>query len=226
MQVALYSYWRSSSAWRVRIGLHLKGIAYDYRAVDLREGAQFADAHRARNPLGQIPVLEVGGDGGPVRHLAQSMAILEFLEERFPSSPLLPADAYGRARVRMVAEIVNSGIQPFQNQAPQKWLHARQAGLEKEWVQHWVSTGMAALERAVASGAGRYAHGDAVTLADVYIVPQLYGARRFGIDLAGCPTLLSVEAACRELPAFQAAEPERQPDAPEPEAQRAPRRER
>ncbi|HET7755362.1 MAG TPA: maleylacetoacetate isomerase [Anaeromyxobacteraceae bacterium] len=214
MRVALYSYWRSSSAWRVRIGLHLKGVPFEYRPVDLREGAQFGEAHRARNPLGQVPVLEVQEDGGPTRHLAQSMAILEFLEERFPSPPLLPADPYGRARVRMIAEVVNSGIQPFQNQAPQKWLHAKQPGLEKAWVEHWLSSGMAALERAVAAGAGRHAHGDSVTLADAYIVPQLYGARRFGIDLGGCPTLLAVEAACRELPAFQAADPERQPDAP------------
>jgi maleylpyruvate isomerase len=224
MKIALYSYWRSSSAWRVRIGLHLKSVPFEYQAVDLREGVQFGEAHRARNPLGQVPVLEVEGDGGPVRHLAQSMAILEFLEERFPSPPLLPADPYGRARVRMIAESVNSGIQPYQNQASQKWLQAKQAGLEKEWARHWLSSGMAALERAVSSGAGRYAHGDAVTLADVYVVPQLYGARRFGVDLASCPTLLAVEAACRELPAFQAAEPERQPDAPPPEAHGAPRR--
>jgi maleylpyruvate isomerase len=223
MRLALYSYWRSSSAWRVRIGLHLKRLQFEYRDVDLRAGVQFGDAHRARNPLGQVPVLEVEEDGGPVRHLVQSMAILEFLEERARAPALLPQDPYGRARVRAIAEIVNSGIQPFQNQAPQKWLAAKQAGLEKEWVRHWLTSGMAALERAVASGAGRYAHGDEVTLADVYIVPQLYGARRFGVDLAGCPTLLAVEAACRELPAFQAAEPERQPDAP-PEAQGAERR--
>ena len=214
MQLALYSYWRSSSAWRVRIGLHFKGVPFDYRAVDLRAGVQFEDAHRSRNPLGQVPVLEVR-DGPAVRHLAQSMAILEFLEERFPSPPLLPQDAFGRARVRMIAEMVNSGIQPWQNQATQKWLRAKQPGLEKEWVQHWLTRGMAALERAVSSGAGRYAHGDAVSLADVYVVPQLYGARRFGIDLGDCPTLLAVEAACSELPAFQAAEPAQQPDAPQ-----------
>ena len=222
MRVALYSYWRSSSAWRVRIGLHLKGVSFEYRDVDLRAGVQFEQPHRGRNPLGQVPVLEVE-DGGAVRHLAQSMAILEFLEERFPSPPLLPADPYGRARVRMIAEMVNSGIQPYQNQAPQKWLHAKQPGLEKEWVQHWLTSGMAALERAVAEGAGRFSHGDSVSLADAYVVPQLYGARRFDIDLSGCPALLAVEAACRELPAFQAAEPDRQPDAPAPE-HAAPRR--
>jgi maleylpyruvate isomerase len=220
MRLALYSYWRSSSAWRVRIGLHLKGVEFETRPVDLRAGVQFADAHRARNPMAQVPVLEVE-DGGRVRHLAQSMAILEWLEERLPSPPLLPGDAFGRARVRMLAEHVNAGIQPFQNQAAQKWLHAREPGLEKEWVRRFVGDGMASLEAAVRDGAGRYCHGDEPTLADCYLVPQLYGARRFGIDLAGCPTLLRVDAALAELPAFRRAAPERQPDAPPEEQARS-----
>jgi maleylpyruvate isomerase len=214
-RLALYSYWRSSSAWRVRIGLALKGLAYEYRAVDLRAGVQFEAAHRARNPMGQVPVLEVEEDGR-VRHLAQSMAILEFLEERFPSPALLPADAWGRARVRALAEHVNAGIQPFQNQAPQKWLAARQPGLEKEWVRHWIDEGLRALEVAVADGAGGFCHGDAPGLADCYLVPQLYGARRFGVELAPFPTLVRIEAACAPLPAFVAAAAEAQPDAPAP----------
>jgi maleylpyruvate isomerase len=222
MRLALYSYWRSSSAWRVRIGLHWKGLAFEYRAVDLRAGAQFDDVHRARNAMTQVPVLEVEEDGA-VHHLAQSMAILHWLEERFPASPLLPADAYGRARVRMLAEHVNSGIQPFQNQAPQKWLHAKQPGLEREWVQRWVGEGMAALERAVADGAGRFCHGDAPTLADVYLVPQLYGARRFGLEVTAFPTLERIERACQDLPAFASAAPDTQPDAPTPDAEKAPR---
>ncbi len=213
MHVALYSYWRSSSAWRVRIGLHLKGVPFDYRAVDLRQGAQFSTEHRARNAMCQVPVLEVE-EGGKTRHLSQSMAILEFLDERFPSPPLLPGDAYGRARVRALAEHVNSGIQPYQNQASQKWLRARMDGLEKEWVKHWLAVGLAALEEAVKEGAGQFCHGDAVTLADAYLVPQLYGARRFGIDLAQYPTLVRVEAACRDLEPFHKAEPGAQPDAP------------
>ena len=142
------------------------------------------------------------------------MLLITSSAERFPSPPLLPADAWGRARVRMLAEHVNAGIQPFQNQAPQKWLHAKQPGLEQEWVRHWVGEGMRALEAAVAEGAGRFCHGDAPTLADCYLVPQLYGARRFGVDLSRCPTLLRVEAACNELPAFARAAPAAQPDAP------------
>ncbi|HET7752848.1 MAG TPA: maleylacetoacetate isomerase [Anaeromyxobacteraceae bacterium] len=219
MRLALHSYWRSSSAWRVRIGLHWKELPFEYCPVDLRAGEQFADPHSTRNPMRQVPVLEVEEDGR-VRHLAQSMAILEWLEERFPERPLLPRDGYARARVRMLAEHVNSGIQPFQNSAPQQWLKARQAGLERDWVHKWVGDGMAALERAVADGAGRFCHGDAPTVADAYLVPQLYGARRFGIDVEAFPTLLRVERACAELPAFARAAPDAQPDAPPPEQRR------
>jgi maleylpyruvate isomerase len=212
-RIALYSYWRSSSSWRVRIALHLKGIPFDYRPVDLRQGAQFSPEHRARNPMSQVPVLEVE-QSGQTRHLAQSMAILEWLEERYPTPPLLPGTDYDRARVRGLAEHVNSGIQPYQNSATLKWLKGRTPGLETEWVKHWLGSGLAVLEAAVKSGAGRFCHGDTVTMADVYLVPQLYGARRFGVDLAPCPTLIRVEAACRELEAFRLAEPAAQPDAP------------
>jgi len=212
MRLALYSYWRSSCSWRVRIGLALKGVPYQYRAVNLLSDEQFSPTHRGRSPLAQVPALEVE-EAGTTSHLAQSVAILEWLDERFPSPPLLPADPLGRARVRALAEHVNAGIQPYQNSAPRKWLHAVRAGLEDEWTRHWLAEGLAGLERAVTAGAGRYCHGDQVTLADLYLVPQLYGARRFGVPLDGCPTLTRVEAACRALPAFQQAEPERQPDA-------------
>jgi maleylpyruvate isomerase len=216
MRIALYSYWRSSSSWRVRIALRLKGVPFEYRAVDLRHGAQFSDGHRARNPMSQVPVLEIE-EAGARRHLAQSMAILEWLEERFPAPPLLPAAGYDRARVRALAEHVNSGIQPYQNLACLTWLKGRAPGLETEWVKHWLAAGLASLEAAVKGGAGRFCHGDAVTLADLYLVPQLHAARRFGVDLAPCPTLLGIEAACRELEPFRLAEPAAQPDAP-PEA--------
>jgi len=216
LRLALYSYWRSSSSWRVRIGLHVKGIAFEYRAVNLLEGEQFRPEHRARSPLGAVPALEVTEEG-TTRQLVQSIAILEWLDERVPEPPLLPSDPYGRARVRALAEHVNSSIQPYQNSAPLKWLRERQHGLEKEWVRHWLAFGLEGLERAVQDGAGRYSHGDEVTLADLYLVPQLASARRFSVDLAPCPTLVRIEAACRELPAFQRAEPDAQPDAPQPE---------
>ena len=216
MGYRLYGYWRSSSAWRVRIGLALKGIAYEYVAIDLQAGDQDRPDHVARSPLHQVPVLEVARQGPPLR-LVQSMAILEWLEERHREPPLLPPDADGRARVRALAEHVNSGIQPYQNHTVLEWLRERQAGLEQTWVRHWVAFGLNGLERAVQGGAGRFCHGDQVTLADLYLVPQLYGARRFGVDLAACPTLLRVEASCRELEAFRRAEPEAQPDAAPPD---------
>ncbi len=210
--LVLYSYWRSSSSWRVRIGLELKGLAWEYRAVDLRAGAQRSDAHLARNPTGQVPVLAFR-QGGAQRHLVQSMAILEWLEERFPSPPLLPRDPEGRARVRALAEHVNSGIQPFQNSATLRWLREHERGLDERWVRHWLASGLRALEAAVRDGAGRFCHGDAPSLADVTLVPQLYGARRFGVDVAPFPTLLRVEEACRALEPFRRAEPAAQPDA-------------
>jgi maleylpyruvate isomerase len=221
MSYRLFGYWRSSSAWRVRIGLGLKGLGYEYAAVDLLAGDQDAPAHVARSPLHHVPVLEVVSPDRPPVRLVQSMAILEWLDERHPEPPLLPAGADGRARVRALAEHVNSGIQPYQNTAVMKWLKGRHPGTEQDWVRHWIGRGLAGLEVAVAEGAGRFCHGDEPGLAECYLVPQLYAARRFGVPLDPYPTLTRVEAACAALPAFAAAHPDRQPDAPPPE-QRTP----
>jgi maleylpyruvate isomerase len=218
VNLTLYSYWRSSSAWRVRIGLALKGLGYRYQAVDLLGGEQWGEAHGARNPTHQVPVLEVEAPGRRPLRLVQSMAILEWLDERVPESPLLPEDPEGRARVRALAEHVNSGIQPFQNAIVLKRLREKVPGWDKEWARLFIAEGLAALEAAVRQGRqGRFAHGDAPGLADCFLVPQLYNGRRFGVDLGPCPTLLEIEARCAELPAFQAAHPDRQPDAPPPE---------
>jgi maleylacetoacetate isomerase len=213
MRFALYGYWRSSSSWRVRIGLALKGLDYEYRAVNLKKGDHRSEDHLQRNPTSQVPVLEVEEDGA-TRHLAQSMAILEWLDERFPIPSLLPADPYGRARVRMLAEHVNSGIQPYQNQAPLLWLRSKIQGGDKMFVQHFIRFGLTALERAVRDGAGKFCHGDEVTLADLYLVPQLYGARRYEVDVNAYPTLLEIEARCNEVEAFRRAAADVQPDAP------------
>jgi maleylpyruvate isomerase len=218
--LTLHSYWRSSSSWRVRIGLHWKGLPFTYRAVDLQAGAQFGPEHAARNPMSMVPVLEVE-EGGVTLRLAQSMAILEWLEERHPDRPLLPRDPAGRARVRRLAEDVNSSIQPYQNASTMKWLRERHPGDDLAFTQHFLSRGLTALETEVKDGAGTFCHGDAVTLADVYLVPQLYGARRFGVDVSAFPTLLRIEAACTPLPAFARSEPDVQPDAPPP-AKRTP----
>ena len=215
MNLRLYSYWRSSSSWRVRIALALKGLEYQYVAVDLAGGAQWSEAHRARNPTHQVPVLEVEASGRPLRRLVQSMAIIEWLDEVQPSPPLLPPTADGRARVRALAEHVNSGIQPMQNAIVLKLLREKVPGWDRPWARGAIAGGLAALELAVGDGgAGRFCHGDAPGLADCYLVPQLYNARRFDVDLAGFSLLLAIEAACAPLPAFQAAHPDRQPDAP------------
>lgn len=215
MTYRLHGYWRSSSTWRVRIGLHWKGIPFEHRVVNLLAGEQRREEHLAVSPMGHVPLLEVE-EGGRTLYLAQSMAILEWLEERVASPPLLPADPDGRARVRRLAEHVNSSIQPFQNAVTLAWIRERLPGQEREWAAHWVARGLGALEAEAARGAGRFSHGDAVTLADLYLVPQLHGGRRFGVDLSRFPGLLAIEAACRDIEAFRKSEPDVQPDAQPP----------
>jgi maleylpyruvate isomerase len=211
----LYSYWRSSASWRVRIALGYKGLSHEYRAIHLvRDGGQqYAPEYREINPLSQVPVLELEEDG-TLRRIAQSMAILEYLEERFPDPPLLPSEPWRRARARMLAEIVNSGIQPFQN-GPSVLGYVKDTlhGDEQAFARHFIGRGLAALELSAAETAGPFLVGEHPSFADVCLVPQLFGARRFGVDLSGVPTLLAAERACEVLPAFIAARPERQPDA-------------
>ena len=218
MTLTLHSYWRSSCSWRVRIALYWKALPFTYRAVNLAQGEQFEITHRARNPMSTVPLLEIEEDGRVVR-LGQSMAILEWLEERFPERPLLPSDPAGRARVRRIAEDVNASIQPFQNASTMKWLRERHVGTgdDAAFTTHFLTRSMGGLEDVVHEGAGRFCHGDEVTLADLFVVPQLYGARRFGVTVSQFPTLLAVEAACAPLAPFSLSEPDVQPDAPPPD---------
>ncbi len=211
----LYNYWRSSASWRVRIALNLKGIAYEYDAVSLIAdgGRQHTESYRALNPMAQVPTLEFDV-GGVTHRLTQSIAIIEYLEERFPTPSLLPKDPYLRARARALAEVVNSGIQPLQNLEPQRYVREVLNGDAKAWTEHFIGRGMRALESLASETAGRFLVGDEVTVADVCLVPQMFAARRFGVDPASLPTLARVEAACNELAAFEAARPEHQPDAP------------
>jgi maleylpyruvate isomerase len=212
----LHNYWRSSASWRVRIALAYKRLRYQYLAVNLVQGGgeQYQPEYREINPLSQVPVLEIDDGSGRLRGIAQSMAILEYLEERFPTPPLLPAEPWERARARMLAEMVNSGIQPFQN-APSVLAYVKHSlgGDEQAFARHFVGRGLAALERSALETAGAFLVGDQPSFADVCLVPQLFAARRFGVDLAGLPTLLAVERACEALPPFAEARPERQPDA-------------
>ena len=207
----LYGYWRSGCTWRVRIALALKGVTYDYQPVHLLKGEQHHDPFRALNLLESVPVLE-WHEGGAIRRLAQSLAIIDFVDQRFPSPPLLPMDPWLRARARQLAEIVNSGIQPFQTPFVMGQVKAL-GGDDKAWVELFHTRGLAALEEETSRTAGRFSVGDAPSIADCCLVPQLYASRRFKIDLTPYPTLTRIEAACEALPAFQAAHPDRQPDA-------------
>jgi len=211
--VILYDYWRSSSAWRVRIALHFKGIAFERRVVNLIKdgGEQHTDAFRTLNPLGQVPVLVTQEKDG-ARTITQSMAIIGYLEETVPVPPLLPADPWLRARARQLAEIVNAGTQPLQNLTVLD--HVEAQGLDREaWARHFIARGLAALEAASQETEAKFLVGDAPSIADLYLVPQLYNARRWKVDLAPYPTLVRVDATCAGLPAFVAAHPDAQSDA-------------
>ena len=213
--LTLYSYWRSSAAYRVRIGLNLKGLAYETRPVHLvRDGGeQHADDYRALNPQALVPML-VDGE----RRITQSLAILEYLDETFPKPALLPADTRGRARVRSLAMLVACDIHPLNNLRVLQYLK-RENGLEQPaidaWMLHWMREGFAAMEAMLADapGTGTFCLGETPTIADCCLVPQLYNARRFALDLSPYPTLVRIEADCLALPAFDAARPESQPDA-------------
>jgi maleylacetoacetate isomerase len=208
--VILYSYFRSSSAYRVRIALNLKGLPFEYRPVALRDGDQHAAAYRALNPQRMVPLLI----DGEVR-IAQSLAILEYLEERFPARPLLPAGPAARARARSIALHIACDIQPLQNLRVDRYL-AESLGADEDavtaWRRHWVGTGLAAVEAMLDDGP--FGGGEAPGLADCLLVPQVYNARRFGVDLEPLPRVRRAWEACVALDAFQRAAPEAQPDAP------------
>jgi maleylpyruvate isomerase len=213
--VKLYTYHASSASYRVRIALEWKGLAREDVYVDLGRGAQLDDAFRRLNPNARVPFL-VDGD---VR-LGQALAILEYLEERHPERPLLPADAPGRARVRELALLVVADTQPLQNTAPIRYLEDP-LGLSDEaiarWFRHWISRGLEALEAMLEAhpATGRFCHGEQPTLADVCVIPQLVNWTRMGGGtLDAWPTLARVFDACQQLEAFQRADPLRQPDAP------------
>lgn len=207
--VRLYGYWRSSSTWRVRIGLALKKVAYETVPVHLKAGQQHSPEHQAKNPLAQVPVLEIDD-----LRLTQSVAILEYLEERFAEPALLPAETAARARVRELTEVVNSGTQPLQNFGVLKHLGTTAPDADPAaWGRHFIERGLAAFETCAARSGGRFSVGDQVTLADLALVPQLYNARRFETDLSQFPTLERIEDTCLSLDAFSESHPDRQPDA-------------
>jgi maleylacetoacetate isomerase len=209
----LYGFFRSSAAFRVRIALNLKGLAYDDAFVHLRRGDQARPDYRRINPQGLVPALET--DDG--RRLIQSLAIIEYLDERHPEPPLLPADPAAKARVRALADIVACDIHPINNLRVLRYL-TRQLGQDEtavaSWYNHWIATGFEALEALLADDpqTGTFCHGDRPGLADIALVPQVYNSERYALDLAPYPTIARIYRSCLALAPFIKAHPDAQPD--------------
>lgn len=206
-QAVLYDYWRSSAAYRVRIALNLKGIDYESRQIDLREDEQKSADYRAKNPQGLVPMLEIDG-----QRLTQSVAIINYLDLRYPNPPLIPVVAAERAHVVAMAMAIACDIHPLNNLRVLKYL--KKIGHSKDeidtWYVHWISEGLPALEAMAAPLSGKFLFGDAPTGADVLLVPQLYNARRYNVPLDAYATLLRAEENANKLEPFKAAHPDRQ----------------
>lgn len=207
----LHDYWRSSSAWRVRIALNLKGVEYRRVTHNLLAGEQSAEPYVALAPQGLVPALEVDEVV-----LTQSVAIIEWLDQCIPHPPLLPHDVDSRAVVRAMAAVIASDVQPLQNLRVVKALKARFGADEAardDWARHWIEAGFTALESMVGRHGNGFCYGNMPGLADCLLIPQMFSAERFHTDLAGFPALNAVRERCEALPAFAAAHPARQPDA-------------
>jgi maleylacetoacetate isomerase len=207
-QVILHDYWRSSAAYRVRIALNLKGIDYETRQVDLRQDEQKSAEYRALNPQGLVPMLEIDG-----HRLTQSLAIINYLDIRYPNSPLIPVVAAERAHVVAMAMAIACDIHPLNNLRVLKYLKNELGRSQEEadaWYAHWITEGLPALEAMAKPTAGKFLFGDAPTGADVCLIPQLYNARRFNVPVDAYPTLLRAEENANKLHPFAAAHPDRQ----------------
>jgi maleylacetoacetate isomerase len=210
-KVTLYSYFRSSCAWRVRLGLLLKGIPYEYKAINILKGEQFTEEFTKLNPLQLVPVLEIDDV-----KLVDSIAILQYLEEKFPDRrPLLPKDLVQRAHIHQAVYLISANIQPAQNLRILTAIEAKLGSKERlKWAQDIIEKGFTALEQILEKTAGKYCFGDTVTLADVVLIPQVATANRFQVDMALYPTIQRIVEALYELPEVEASMPANQPDAP------------
>ena len=211
----LYTFFRSSASYRVRIALNLKGLSYEQAPIHLRRGGgeQLTAAYRVINPQALVPALEDNG-----RILTQSLAIIEYLDETHPNPPLLPKDLADRALVRGMALVIACEVHPIQNLRVLNYVKATYNQTDEQvnqWAQHWIDLGLAALQEMIVTQPkrGKFCFGDAPTLTDICLIPQLGNARRYGCDLAKYPTILEIEKICNALPAFANAAPEKQPDA-------------
>jgi maleylacetoacetate isomerase len=210
----LFGYYRSSATYRIRTVLNIKKVDWRYHAVDLTTNQQQAEQFLSINPAGLVPVLDTGG-----ALLAQSAAIAEYLEERFPQPPLLPADAVSRAQVREMMHTIGCDIHPLQNLRVLRYLRSEYSQDDEgvaQWCCNWIASGFAAYEKlaAMRSSGGRYSFGDSLTLADSWLIPQVYNARRYSLDLSPYPVITAIDRHCSALPPFVAAHPDRQPDSP------------
>lgn len=210
----LFGYYRSSASYRIRIILNFKALPWDYIPVMLNRGEQHGEEFRSLNPMGLVPVLEDGN-----ARFSQSPAIAEYLEERHPAPALLPGDPVQRTYVREVQHLIGCDIHPLQNLRVLKHLQGRYGEDDSgtaAWCRHWIGAGFDAIESVVGqhSTEGRFCVGDRPSLADVWLVPQLYNARRFELDLSPYPTIVGIGRHCETLDAFVASHPARQPDAP------------
>lgn len=218
--MTLYGYFRSSTSYRTRIAMNLKGVDYDYIAVNLAQDEQLENAFMSLNPQGLVPVLQADD-----LMLFQSPAILEWLEEVYPDNPLLPKDAAGRMQVRALSAMIGCDIHPLNNRRILQYLRNELSVDEDEvikWCNRWISEGFAALEKRLAQDnsrdnrRGKFCYGDSPTFADCYLIPQVSSARRFQVDLNPYPNIVQIDAHCRTLKAFADADPMLQPDAPKP----------
>jgi len=212
MSMVLHGYWRSGTSYRTRIALNLKGLRYRQAPVNLIAGEQRGDAFRHLQPQGLVPALEVDGEV-----LIQSPAILEWLEETHPEPPLLPRDALARAQVRAMCALVGCDIHPLNNLRVLKAIRAlapSDAEAANTWAARWIVDGFAALERLIGRHGGGYAFGGTPTLADCYLIPQVYSARRFGVSVEDFPHITALATRADAHPAFATAHPDRQPDTP------------
>lgn len=210
--LVLYNYFRSSTSYRVRLALHLKNLPFEYIPVNLLKGEQHSPEYRKINPLGGVPTLIHEG-----KIIPESFAIIEYLDEVFPQSPLFPKDAYLRARIRQFCEVINSFMHPMGNLKTLQYLeknHGYSQDQKEQWVQHWAHQGLDVLEKTLEEFAGTYSFGESITTADVFLVPQILTCQRFKVDINKYPTLMKINENCLNIEAFKKAHPFRQVDTP------------